>query len=90
MLNDELLALLVCPATHQDVIVATPQELELLNVAIREGLVRTVAGNKVHQPVEGALIRADQAVAYRIQDDIPVMLVPEGLAIKDLNLHAHG
>ncbi len=89
MLSAELLALLVCPETHQDVALATPDEIGLLNAAIRDGLVRTAAGNPVTEPLEEALIRADRAIAYRIRDGIPVMLVPEGLAIGQVNLHVH-
>lgn len=89
MLDAELLALLVCPATHRDVALAMPGEIALLNEAIREGHVQTVGGSPVDQPVEGALIRADRAVAYPIRDGIPVMLVPEGLVISRVNLNAH-
>jgi len=89
MLNPELLALLVCPETHQDVTLAKPDEIALLNQAIREGRVRTAGGNSVDQPVEGALIRADRAIAYPIRDGIPVMLVAEGLVIPQVNLNGH-
>ena len=40
--------------------------------------------------MEGALIRADRAIAYPIRDDIPVMLVAEGLVIPQVNLNGHG
>src|SRR5271156_4711264 len=90
MLDPELLALLVCPETHQDVILATPGEIALLNEAIRHGRVRTAGGSPVDQPVEGALIRTDRYIAYPIRDGIPVMLVAEGLAIPQVNLNAHG
>ena len=86
MLDAELVALLVCPETHQDVTLAMPGEIALLNEAIREGRVKTAEGNSVSQPVEGALIRVDRAVAYPIRDGIPVMLVPEGLMISQVNL----
>jgi uncharacterized protein YbaR (Trm112 family) len=81
MLNAELLALLVCPETHQDVALATPLEIAQINEAIRKGLVRTAGGGAVVQPVEGALIRADRSIAYPIRDGIPVMLVSEGMAL---------
>ena len=81
MLNAELLALLVCPATHQDVALATSVEIAQINEAIRKGQVRTVAGNAVGQPVEAALVRADRSIAYPIRDGIPVMLVAEGLVL---------
>ena len=87
MLDSELLALLVCPETHQDVALAPEGEIARLNEAIRAGRVLTVAGKKVEEPVEGALVRTDRAVAYPIRDGIPVMLVPEGLAIRGVNLN---
>ena len=90
MLDPELLALLVCPETHQDVTLATPGEVAVLNEAIVKGQVRTTEGKPIDQPVEGALIRVDRAVAYPIRDGIPVMLVAEGLAIPQLNLSAQG
>ena len=87
MIAPELLALLVCPETHQDVALATAGEIAQLNEAILLGKVRTAKGNPVDQPVEGALIRADRTIAYPIRDGIPVMLVAEGLAIPQVNLH---
>jgi uncharacterized protein YbaR (Trm112 family) len=89
MLDAELLALLVCPATHQDVTLATPDEIAALNESIQQGALLNVAGNAVDQPVESALIRVDRAVAYPIRDGIPVMLVAEGLAIAKVNLNSH-
>jgi uncharacterized protein YbaR (Trm112 family) len=89
MLDPELLALLVCPETHQDVVLATPGEITLLNDAIREGHVLTAGGNPVDQPVEGALIRVDRSIAYPIRDGIPVMLVAEGLVTSRVSWNAH-
>ena len=90
MLNPDLLALLVCPETHQDVALATPEELAGINAAIQRGDVGTVAGTPVDQPVEAALIRTDRAIAYPVRDDIPVMLVAEGLVLSQVNFNAHG
>jgi uncharacterized protein len=88
MIHEELLALLVCPETHQDVALASPGEITSLNKAIGEGRVRTAGGTPSNQAVDGALIRVDRAVAYPIRDGIPVMLIAEGLVISDLNLKA--
>ncbi len=84
MLDPELLALLVCPATHQELTLAGPEEIARLNEAIRAARLRNVAGATVAEPVEGALVRADGAVAYAVRDDIPVMLVEEGLVLASL------
>jgi uncharacterized protein len=90
MLNPELVALLVCPETHQDVALATAKEIAQINEAIRGGQVQTAGGSPVDQPVEAALIRVDRRIAYPIRDGIPVMLVAEGLVIPQGKLNAHG
>jgi uncharacterized protein len=88
MLHPELLALLVCPETHQEVALALPGEVGRLNEAIREGKVKNAAGGEVRTPVDGALIRADRSIAYPIRDGIPIMLVAEGLLIQSLHFPA--
>ena len=90
MLNPDLLALLVCPETHQDVFLATPEEIAGINEAIGRGQVQTAAGAVVDQPVDAALIRVDRAIAYPIRDDIPVMLVSEGLVLSQVNFNGRG
>ena len=89
MLNPELLALLVCPETHQDVALANPDEIARINSAIGQGLMRNAGGETVQQPVEAALIRTDRRVAYPIRDGIPVMLVAEGLDLSPVKLNGH-
>lgn len=89
MLNPELLSLLVCPETQQDVTLAVPDEIARINAAIGQGQVLTVAGARADQPVEAALIRADRRVAYPIRDGIPVMLVPEGLDLGPVNFNGN-
>jgi len=88
MLPAELLDLLVCPETLKDLTLATPAEIAVLNQAINEGQLRNAAGKEVTEPVEGALIRIDRAIAYPVRESIPVMLGPEGLVISGLNLTA--
>ena len=89
MLNPELLALLVCPESQQDVALALPDEIARINAAIGQGQVRTVAGAAVDQSLEAALIRTDRRVAYPIRDGIPVMLVPEGLDLAPVNFNGN-
>jgi uncharacterized protein YbaR (Trm112 family) len=88
MLDQELLALLVCPETHQDLTLATSAEIAQLNEAISLKQIRTTEGKEVDEPLEGALIRVDRHIAYPIRDRIPVMMIPEGLQIAKLNLTA--
>jgi len=89
MVDPELVAMLVCPATHQDVAIATPEEIARVNEAIRLGEVKTVKGDAVSEPIEGALIRQDRTIAYPIRDGIPVMLSAEGLQLPPFHPAGH-
>lgn len=76
-----LLSILCCPETKQDVSLAPEPLVEKLNAAIARGELR----NKAHQPVkeklDGGLIRADRKMLYPIREDIPVMLIDEGIPL---------
>jgi uncharacterized protein YbaR (Trm112 family) len=58
MLDPELLALLVCPETRQELTPAGPEEIARMNEAIRRGRVRNVGGGTVAEPVEEGLVLA--------------------------------
>ena len=88
MIDPELLALLVCPETHQELAEAGPVDVARINEAIGQGRVANAGGQAVSEAVEGALIRADGRIAYPVRDDIPVMLVAEGLVVGELGLGA--
>jgi uncharacterized protein YbaR (Trm112 family) len=79
MLDDELLALLCCPETHQRLSLGDPASVAELNQAIEAGLVRNRSGELVSEPVQTVLVREDGARLYLVRDDIPVMLVEEAV-----------
>jgi uncharacterized protein YbaR (Trm112 family) len=66
--SPELLTLLRCPETRQQLTVAPDASLASLN-ASRE------------TPLEGALLRSDGKVVYPIRNGIPVLLRDEAIAI---------
>lgn len=81
MIDQELLEILVCPETKQDVRPADASLLDEVNARIREGKVRNRAGEVVQEPLEAALVRADGACLYPIRDDIPIMLIDEAIPL---------
>jgi uncharacterized protein YbaR (Trm112 family) len=82
MLAPILLSRLVCPVTHQDVVMATTDELAAINASIAKGETRNVAGRTLRRPLEEALIRSDRKVAYEIRGKIPIMLPQEGISLE--------
>jgi uncharacterized protein len=84
MIDAELLEILCCPESRQDVRLADPQEIEKLNRAIHRGHLNNRAGRLVDEPLEGALVRTDGQWAYPIRHAIPVMLIEEALPLAHL------
>lgn len=82
-IDKDLLAILCCPETKQDVSLADEAVIARLNDRIRNGTVKNKAGHLVQEPIDGGLIRADHEVLYPIRDDIPVMLIDEAIPLDE-------
>jgi uncharacterized protein YbaR (Trm112 family) len=81
MIDSELLAKLRCPETRLVLRVAAAAELAQLNEGIRRGGIKNRGGKAVIEAVDGALVRADDKVAYPIRNDIPLMLAEEAIPL---------
>lgn len=79
MISQELLDLLVCPENKTPVALAEAETVAKINAAIAEGGVTNRGGEAVSDPIDGGLVREDQAFLYIIRDDIPVMLIDEAI-----------
>jgi len=79
MIDQELLEILCCPKTKVPVGMLPEDKLTTLNERIRRGEVKTVEGKKVDTPLDAGLITEDGATIYRIDDDVPIMLIDEGI-----------
>jgi uncharacterized protein YbaR (Trm112 family) len=84
MIDQELLAILCCPKTKVPVQLLPEDKRSALNAAIAQGKVKTVDGRKVDSPLEAGLITDDGQTIYRIDDDIPIMLIDEGIPADQL------
>lgn len=80
MIDKELLKILACPQTHQPLHEASAEVLAKLNQAIESGSVKNVGGEAVTEVLTGGLVREDGKIVYPIRDDIPVLLIDEGIA----------
>ena len=77
-----LLAILCCPETRQDVSLAADQLVDRVNAGIARGEIRNRGKQPVKDPLDGGLLRADKKILYPIREDIPVMLIDEGIPIE--------
>lgn len=81
-LDPALLDLLVCPESREKLVVASTALVEKVNAAIREGQAKNRAGKALSTPLDGGLVRGDGKVLYAVNDDIPNLLVDEGIPLE--------
>jgi uncharacterized protein YbaR (Trm112 family) len=82
-IDKDLLAILCCPETKQEVSLIDSRTVDQLNAAIEKGELQNKEGHLVKEKLDGGLIRQDRKVVYPIRDQIPIMLIEEGIVIKD-------
>ena len=81
MIDSELLKILCCPETHQPVTLAEPALIEKLNGRVSAGSLKNRGDQAVNEKIDGGLIREDRKFLYPIRNDIPVMLIDEGIPL---------
>lgn len=72
-----LLELLVCPESHQPLAPAEPQLIAELNERIARGELKNHGGGPVDRPLQEGLLRQDGKALYRVDDELPNMLIDE-------------
>lgn len=83
-LSPDLLEILRCPENRTSLTVADADLVAKLNAAIAKTSLKNKGGEAVAEPIDGALVREDRQVAYPVREDIPVMLVEEGIPLDQL------
>lgn len=80
-IDPSLLAILCCPETKQPVSLLDEQQLGTINHKIEDGQVKNKGGCLVKERLDGALIRSDKNLIYPIREQIPIMLIEEGISL---------
>lgn len=83
--DKDLIAILCCPDTKQSVTLADNTLIEKVNTAISRGELKNKAKKSVTEKLDGGLIRADRQILYPIREDIPVMLIDEGIPLDQVS-----
>lgn len=84
MVDPELLEMLCCPETKEDVALADAALVEKLNRLAESGQLRNRGGEIVKEKMDAGLLRADKKVLYPIREDIPIMLIDEAILLEGL------
>ncbi|MCU0608605.1 MAG: hypothetical protein MUF22_02405 [Chitinispirillaceae bacterium] len=83
MVDKELLDILCCPETKQDLSLVAGPVIATINQRIKAGTISNRAGEPVKEPIDGGLLREDRKYLYPIREDIPIMLIDEAIAFDD-------
>lgn len=83
-LDKALLAILCCPDTKQSVVLADDLLIQKVNGAIERGALKNKAQKPVTEKLDGGLIRSDNKILYPVREDIPVMLIDEGIPLEQI------
>ena len=84
MLSTDFLSLLCCPDDRTPLKQADNELIARLNASIEAGDLKNRGGQTLSKQLDGALIRADGQIAYPIVDEIPVLLIDEGIPLGNI------
>ena len=80
-MNREIIEILVCPATHQPLKMASKNDMAKIQKKYQESGLMRVDQKPVEEMPDSLLIRKDKQVAYLVIDQIPNLMVNEGILL---------
>lgn len=85
MIDKDLLNILACPDTQEDLVEASPDQIHKANQLIGEGKLLNRSKKKVTEHIDGGLIQKEtRRFLYPVVKGIPVLLIDEAIALKDI------
>jgi uncharacterized protein YbaR (Trm112 family) len=84
MLSRDFLSMVRCPENRSPLALADDALLARLNRAIVGRALKNRAGQTLGRSLDAALVREDHCVAYPVIDQIPILLVDEGIPLDQL------
>ena len=81
MISNELLKILACPETQQDLILADAKLVQKINACIEQGKLRNRAKERITGKINGGLVRKDRKYLYPIRENIPILLIDEAIGL---------
>ena len=85
MINKELLDILCCPETKQDIEYLEGDVIKKINSEIENGSLKNRADELVKEPIDAGLLREDRKYIYPIREDIPIMLIDEAIPFEQFD-----
>ena len=85
MIKEELLNLICCPETKQDLVLADDSTVEKINSLIERGELKNRSQQPVAEKIDGGLIQKDdRKYLYPIRNEIPILLIDESILLENI------
>lgn len=78
-MNGELLDIICCPETKQDLTLIDREIVKKINKAIKAKQVKNRAGEMIKDSIDEGLIREDGKFIYPVRYNIPILLINEAI-----------
>lgn len=85
MIDRNIIDILACPSSHRALRPLPATRLDRLNEKIRSERCNYVDGTPVQTPLSEGLITDNGTLIYRIDDDMPVLLIERGIAARQID-----
>jgi uncharacterized protein YbaR (Trm112 family) len=79
MIRPELLTILCCPLTRQELKPLDPATVAALNHRIASGQIKNNSGHPVTEALDEGLITSGNQWIYPVRNNIPVLLITEAI-----------
>ncbi len=83
-ISKDLLAIFCCPETKLPVMMADAVLIKKLNEAVAGGGLMNTGKKPVVEQLQDGLVRTDLKILYPIRENIPVMLIEEGIPLDQI------
>jgi uncharacterized protein YbaR (Trm112 family) len=83
MIAKDLLDILCCPETKQDLSLIEGDAIVRINKKINDNAIKNRGGQTVREMIEAGLLREDKKYLYPIRQDIPIMLIDEAIPFEE-------
>jgi Trm112p-like protein. len=85
MVAKDLLDILCCPETKQDLTLIEGEMIEKINQKILAGALKNRGGEFLKEKIDSGLLREDRKYIYPIREDIPIMLIDEAIPFEEFD-----
>jgi uncharacterized protein len=85
MVAKDLLDILCCPETKQEISLVEGEVIDRINKKIKEGALKNRGGEILKEPIDSGLLREDRKFIYPVREDIPIMLIDEAIPFEEFD-----